>query len=69
MINISPAQATLAPSETVTITVTVIPGSAVPQIAVEGYVGNTLLGGVAIDVVVPNYEAGFLRVFLPLVKK
>jgi hypothetical protein len=74
MINVSPASATLAPSETITVTVTVMPGSAIPQgstpqVAVEGYVGSQLLGGVAIDVVVPYYEPGFLRVFLPLVKK
>jgi hypothetical protein len=74
MIGVSPSQVTLDPGQTVTVTVTVMPGSAVPQgslpqITVEGYVGGTLLGGVAIDVVVPYYTAGFLRAFLPLVER
>ncbi len=60
MVSVSPAQVSLAPGEQTTVTVTVAPGSLVPQnsmprVAVEGYVGNQLLGGVAIDIVVPRY--------------
>jgi hypothetical protein len=74
MIHVSPSQVTLDPGQTVTVTVTIMPGSAVPQgslpqIAVEGYVGSTLLGGVAIDAVVPYYKAGFLQAFLPLIER
>jgi hypothetical protein len=38
-------------------------------VAVEGYAGSQLLGGVAIDVVVPDYRPGFLRVFVPLIRR
>jgi hypothetical protein len=73
---VSPVQVTLAPGEQTTVTVTIITGSPVPQgitprVAVEGYAGTTLLGGVVIDTMVPNYTAfdGKLHVFLPLLNK
>ncbi|MBP6440628.1 MAG: Ig-like domain-containing protein [Caldilineaceae bacterium] len=71
---VSPAQVTLAPGEQTTVTVTVAPGApapqnSVPRVAVEGYANNQLLGGVAIDVVIPGY-APFARthLYLPLVR-
>ena len=71
---VSPAQVMLAPGEQTTVTVTVAPGApapqnSVPRVAVEGYANNQLLGGVAIDVVIPGY-APFARthLYLPLVR-
>lgn len=75
MVSVSPAQVTLAPGEQTTVTVSVIPGSLVPQgsiprVAVEGYVGSQLLGGVVIDIVVPKYVAfGPYQLYLPLIRK
>ena len=70
---VSPARVNLAPGEQTTVTVTVAPGApapqnSVPRVAVEGYRDNQLLGGVAIDVVIPSY-APFARnhQYLPLV--
>jgi hypothetical protein len=73
-VNVSPAQVTLAPGQQTTVTVSILTGSpapqgSVPRVAVEGYAGSQLLGGVAVDVVVPNYVPGFLRVYLPLTRK
>jgi len=75
MVSVSPAQVTLTPSETITVTVSVIPGSPIPQgsiprVAVEGYAGSQLLGGVAIDIVVPKYVAfAPYHIYLPLIRK
>lgn len=60
MVTVTPAQVSLAPGEQTTVTVSIVPGSPTPQgtiprLAVEGYVGSLLLGGVAINVVVPAY--------------
>lgn len=60
MVIVTPAQASLAPGEQTTVTVSIVPGSPTPQgtiprLAVEGYVGGLLLGGVAINIVVPAY--------------
>jgi len=73
-VDVSPSQVTLAPREVATVTVSVLPGSPAPQgnvprIAVEGYVGSQLLGGVAVDVVVPNYIPYFLHAYLPLIRR
>jgi hypothetical protein len=48
-----------------------VPQGITPRVAVEGYAGTTLLGGVVIDTMVPNYTAfdGKLHVFLPLLNK
>ncbi|HLK12812.1 MAG TPA: Ig-like domain-containing protein [Candidatus Binatia bacterium] len=59
-VEVSPAQATLAPGAQMPVTVTVVAGSPVPQgsnpkVAVEGWAGSQLLGGVAVDVVVPYF--------------
>ncbi|MDP2706337.1 MAG: Ig-like domain-containing protein, partial [Burkholderiales bacterium] len=50
-VNVSPAQISLAPGQQTTITVSVSPGAPLPQgsiprVAVEGYAGSQLLGGV-----------------------
>jgi hypothetical protein len=60
VISVSPSQVTLAPSAQTTVTVTVLTGSLVPQgttprVAVEGYAGSQLLGGVVFDIVVPRF--------------
>jgi hypothetical protein len=80
-VDVSPVQVNLNPGQQTTVTVTVIPGSPVPQrsiprVAVEGYAksqpaGSQLLGGVVIDIVVPNYQPfdGKLHVFLSLLRK
>jgi len=75
MVSVSPAQVSLAPGEQTTVTVTIAPGSPMPQnsiprVAVEGYAGSQLLGGVAIDIVVPKYVPfAPYHVYLPLVRR
>jgi hypothetical protein len=71
-IDISPAQITLAPGQVTTVTVGVLTASPVPQggvsrVAVEGYVGAQLIGGVVIDILAPNYDpiVGQPLIFLP----
>jgi hypothetical protein len=74
-VSVSPAQVTLAPGEQITATVTIAAGAPLPQgslpsVAVEGYAGNQLLGGVMIQVVVPKYRPfdGKFHQFFPLVR-
>src|SRR5262249_19877999 len=77
-VSVSPAQViNLAPGAVVTATVAIQPGSplpqgSVPQVYVEGYdhADNRLLGGVVVEVKVPNYVFfdGFLHVYLPLTR-
>ena len=75
MVNVLPAQVSLAPGEQTTVTVTVAPGSptpqnSIPRVAVEGYANNQLLGGVAVDIVVPRYVPfAPHHVYLPVVRK
>jgi hypothetical protein len=76
MVSVSPAQVSLAPGEETTVTVSVLTGSllpqsALPRVAVEGYVGDQLLGGVAVEIIVPKYVLfdGSAHVYLPLMKK
>ncbi len=75
-VTVSPAQVSLDPGETTTVTVTVLTGSPLPQearprVAIEGYDGNELIGGVAVEVAVPKYVVfdGNARVYLPMMKK
>jgi hypothetical protein len=76
IVSVSPAQVTLAPGEVTTITVTVLTGSLVPQgaiprVAVEGYVGDQLIGGVVIEIIVPRYVLfdGRRHIFLPSLER
>jgi hypothetical protein len=76
MVSVSPAQVTLLPGEQISMTVSIVPGSPTPQgitprVAIEGYVNGQLLGGVAVDVVVPGYILfdGKLHVYLPQLMK
>jgi len=72
-VTVTPMTVTLAADEQVTATVTIRPGRAVqgtqPQVAVEGYISDTLIGGVVLNVMVPEATSfdGKLRVYLPLV--
>ena len=73
---VSPAQITLAPGEQITATVSMVPGSTTVQgivvrAAVEGYIADELIGGVAIDTIVPRYRPfdGQLHVYLPLIRR
>jgi hypothetical protein len=73
-VDVSPAQVTLAPNQLTTVTVSILTGSpapqgSVPRVAVEGYANSQLLGGVVVDVIVPNYMPYFLHVYLPLIRK
>ena len=75
-VDVSPAQVNLASKQQIPVTVTVIAGSPAPQgskprVAVEGYAGSLLLGGVVIDVLVPNYKLfdGKLRLYLPVLNR
>jgi hypothetical protein len=71
-----PSQVVLGPGEQTSVTVQIMAGSPTPQgsqpsVAVEGYDGSTLLGGVVVTVSVPHYVLfdGKQRVYLPLTKK
>ena len=73
---VSPAEVTLGPQEQTTVTVSITAGSPIPQgshpsVAVEGWDGSELIGGVTIQVAVPAYRFfdGLFRVDLPLVKR
>jgi hypothetical protein len=75
-VSLSPAQVTLAPGQQITVTVTILAGTPVPQgslpsVAVEAYDGSQLLGGVVIQVVVPDYRSfdGTLKVYLPALRR
>ncbi len=73
-VEVSPAQVTLVFGDVTTVTVNILIGSpaaqgSVPRVAVEGYAGTQLLGGVVMDVIVPNYMLHFLHVYLPLLRK
>ncbi len=75
-VTVSPDQVTLDPGQQLTVTVTLLAGAPLPQgsrprVAVEAYAGSTLLGGVVIDVVVPEYHPfdGFLHVYTPLIMR
>jgi hypothetical protein len=75
-VDVSPSAITLAPGQQVTVTVTVTAGSPIPQgstprVAIEGYAGSQLLGGMVIDIMVPKYMPfdGKLNVYLPLLRK
>ena len=76
IVSVSPASATLAPGESLTVTVRYVPGTPVPQattvrFAVEGYIGSDLIGGVVVDSLIPYYTGfdGRLPVYLPMVKR
>jgi hypothetical protein len=75
-VDVSPGQVSLDPGQQITVTVTTIAGSPLPQgshprVAVEGYVNGQLLSGVVLDIVVPYYRPfdGFLREYLPITEK
>jgi hypothetical protein len=75
LISVSPAQVQLAPGQEISVTVSIVPGAPVPQgsvprVAIEGYAGSTLLGGVVLDVLVPKYVPfGVRYVYLPLIRR
>jgi hypothetical protein len=57
-VTIEPQQVTLDPGQQTTVTVTIRPGTSVPQgirprVAIEGYHGSNLIGGIALDVATP----------------
>jgi hypothetical protein len=75
-VDVSPAQITLDPGQQVTITVSIIAGSPVPQggqplVGVEAYANGELLSGVVIEVMVPQYHPfdGFLHNYLSITTK
>jgi hypothetical protein len=76
IVDISPAQISLDPGQQITVTVSIIAGSplaqgSTPRVAIEGYIGDQLLGGVVIDIVVPHYWPydGALHIYSPLIRK
>ena len=73
---ISPQQVTLSPGEVAQVTIRVHPGTAAvqgaqPRVAIEGYVADQLIGGIAVDVALPRYVFfdGKNRTFLPLTRR
>ena len=75
MVDVWPSSVLLAPGEQITATAYAIPPSTAVQgtvvrFAVEGYAGAQLIGGIVMDVPVPEYrEFGASRILLPLVWK
>jgi Bacterial Ig-like domain (group 1) len=76
VVTVSPLQISLDPGQQITVTVNILTGSPVaqgshPRVAVEGYVNGQLLGGVVIDIGVPQYRPfnGHLIAYLPLTNK
>jgi hypothetical protein len=75
-VEVTPRQVTLAPGEFITATLQVTPGAGLPQdslveVAVEGYIGGDLLGGIAVQVLAPElvpYD-GTLRTYLPMLQQ
>jgi hypothetical protein len=70
------SSATLRPGQQMTATVTIVPGSASiqgtrPRVAVEGYIGDTMIGGVVVAVTVPRYVPFRYAdaVYLPLLRR
>lgn len=60
VLDVSPSQVTLAPGEQATVTARLAPGAPIPQesvprVAVEGWTGSQLLGGVTIEFVAPHF--------------
>jgi len=75
-VSVSPITATLAPGEQFTATVQISPGAPVaqgtkPRVAVEGYANGDLIGGVVLDVMVPEkaFFDGHLYTYLPLIRR
>jgi hypothetical protein len=73
---INPTSANLPPGGTFTATVTLIPGAAVvqgtlPRVAIEGYAGDQLIGGLVLGAGAPQQHIfdGHLDLFLPSVNK
>jgi hypothetical protein len=73
---ITPTSATLDPGATMTATVTLIPGTAVVQgaatrVAIEGYVGDELIGGLVLALGVPQERSfdGKLHLYVPQVER
>lgn len=72
-VEVTPRQVTLAPGEFITATLQLTPGAGLPQdslveVAVEGYTGEELLGGIAVQVLAPEqvlYD-GIWRNYLPM---
>ncbi len=76
IVEVWPATATLGAGEAVTVTIRVTPGGRVPQgtitrFAVEGYIGDELIGGVGIDTLVPMYTGfnGRFALYLPMIQR
>jgi hypothetical protein len=76
LVSLSETSLELAPGQNVTVTVTIRPGMPVAQgaqqgIAVEGFVDGQLIGGVAIDVIVPSYVdfTHPFQVYLPMMSR
>lgn len=76
MVSVSPVKATLASGQTITAEVQLTPGMAAVQglqarAAVEAFVNNALIGGVVVDVLIPQavFFNGKIRSFLPLLLK
>lgn len=72
---VSPVTVTLAPGQQTTATVTLLPGQSAVQgsktrVGVEGYIGEQLIGGVAVDLFAPAYTRfGQSRIYLPLMRR
>jgi hypothetical protein len=76
IITLSQDSVTLAPSEQVSVTITIQPGlpavqGTQPGIAVEGFVDGVLVSGVAMNVVVPSYVdyTHPFKVYLPMLSR
>lgn len=76
IVSVSPATVSLDPGEAIIATISISPGTPLPQgaaprFAVEGYIGTDLIGGVAFESLTPNFVHfdGNLRVYLPVLNR
>jgi hypothetical protein len=72
-LEVVPTTVSLAPGQQTTVTVRIQAGTSAvqatrPRVAVEGYAGGQMIGGVTIDMLLPRYTGfdGTLRTFLPV---
>lgn len=75
-VTVTPPSAQLEPGEQISVTVAIQPGTAavqgeIPRVAVEGYIGDELIGGVAFDVLLPlaSVDDPVQPIYLPSVQR
>jgi hypothetical protein len=75
-VTVTPQAPVLQPGESISVTVAIQPGTAavqgaIPRVAVEGYIGNDLIGGVTFDVLLPmaSVADAVKPIYLPAIQR